>query len=67
MTIEYRYGRSQYVIVVHAPGRVRDNGVDMSLDGETLSGDVIPLVDDGQRHEVVVRSRSSVLAKVSDP
>ena len=66
MTIEYRYGRSQYVIVVHAPGRVRDNGVDMSLDGETISGDVIPLVDDGQRHEVVVRSRSSVLVKASD-
>ncbi len=57
IAIEYRYGRSVYGIVVYGPGRVRRNGADVTLDGRALHGDVIPLADDGQQHEVVVRAR----------
>jgi cyclic beta-1,2-glucan synthetase len=57
MAIEYRYGRSLYVIVVRRPGLVRRNGADITIDGRSLEGDVIPLADDGVRHEVVVTAR----------
>jgi cyclic beta-1,2-glucan glucanotransferase len=57
VTIEYRYGGTLYAIIVHAPARVRRNGADITLDGHSLEGDVISLVDDGQRHEVVVTAR----------
>jgi hypothetical protein len=63
MTIEYRYGQSLYVIVVHSPGLVRRNGADVILDGQALTDDVIQLVDDGERHEVVVRSRAHALVE----
>ena len=53
-TIEYRYGRSTYVIVVRQPGLVR-GGAQLTLDGHTLEGDAIPLVDDGNAHQVEVR------------
>jgi cyclic beta-1,2-glucan synthetase len=52
--LEYRHGRSTYAILVRAPGRVRENGASISLDGRPLDGDAIPLVDDGKRHEVVI-------------
>ncbi|HSA56268.1 MAG TPA: glucoamylase family protein [Gemmatimonadaceae bacterium] len=55
LAIEYRYGRSVYAIVVHAPGLVRDNGAFVTLDGRALDGDEIPLIDDGRRHEIVIR------------
>ncbi|MGH7714272.1 MAG: GH36-type glycosyl hydrolase domain-containing protein, partial [Gemmatimonadaceae bacterium] len=57
VTIEYRYGQSSYVIVVRAPGLVRRNGADVTIDGHAIQGVVISLVDDGARHEVVVRAR----------
>jgi cyclic beta-1,2-glucan synthetase len=52
--LEYRYGRSTYAILVRAPGRVRENGASISLDGRPLDGDAITLVDDGKRHDVVI-------------
>ncbi len=53
-TIEYRYGRSLYVIVVQGPHAAR--GVrEITLDGRVLDGPGIPLVDDGARHAAVVR------------
>ena len=57
VTIEYRYGGSSYVIVVQSPADVRRKGADVTIDGHSVEGDVISLVDDGNRHEVVVRPR----------
>jgi cyclic beta-1,2-glucan glucanotransferase len=57
LTIEYRHGNSLYVIVVQEPGAVRENGLEVTLDGNASETDVIALVDDGQRHEVRVRPR----------
>jgi cyclic beta-1,2-glucan synthetase len=59
-TIEYRYGRTAYVIVVHDPGGLRRGEAEVTLDGRTLDGSGIPLVDDGMRHEIVVRPRVRV-------
>jgi cyclic beta-1,2-glucan synthetase len=55
--IEYRCGRSVYAITVRDGGRIADGGAVVTLDGRTLDGATIPLVDDGARHEVVVRPR----------
>ncbi|HJU73782.1 MAG TPA: glucoamylase family protein, partial [Gemmatimonadaceae bacterium] len=57
VTIEYRYGRSQYVIVIHDPALLRGNGADITIDGHRVEERVISLVDDGKRHDVVVRAR----------
>jgi cyclic beta-1,2-glucan synthetase len=55
-TIDYRHGRSSYVIVVHnSHGGERVGTVEVSVDGRTLDGPAIPLVDDGARHDVVIR------------
>jgi cellobiose phosphorylase len=55
--VEYRCGRSVYAITVRDPGRVAAGGAVATLDGRELEGASIPLVDDGARHEVVVRPR----------
>ncbi|HVE78216.1 MAG TPA: glucoamylase family protein [Gemmatimonadaceae bacterium] len=55
LAIEYRYGRSVYAIVVQSPGEAGRGGAEVTLDGQTLGGDAIPLVDDGARHTVAVR------------
>ena len=50
----YRHGGASYHIQVESPDQV-NHGVKMVvLDGEVLTGDEIPLVDDGQQHEVQV-------------
>jgi cyclic beta-1,2-glucan glucanotransferase len=54
-TIEYRYGHSVYLIVVHGPHAARRGVREVTLDGRVLDGPEIPLVDDGARHTVVVR------------
>jgi cyclic beta-1,2-glucan synthetase len=54
-TIEYRAGRSLYVIVVHNERRVELGGPRLTMDGQVLPGPGIPLVDDGARHDVLVR------------
>jgi cyclic beta-1,2-glucan synthetase len=54
--IEYRFGRSTYAITVR-----RDPGVSSvrtSVDGREAPDGGIPLVDDGERHEVDVRRPS---------
>ena len=58
--IEYRYARSTYVVTVHDPASVTDHGAEVVLDGELLESPRIPLVDDGERHEVIVRPRAVV-------
>ena len=59
LEIEYLYGRSVYLIVVRCPANVRRRGADVTLDGRALGGPSIPLVDDGERHVVVVRALGS--------
>jgi cyclic beta-1,2-glucan synthetase len=57
-SLEYRHGRSSYAIRVIAPALVRKSGAAVTLDGRSLEGDEIPLVDDGERHEVIVRGKA---------
>jgi cyclic beta-1,2-glucan synthetase len=50
----YRHGKTLYHIQIESPDQV-NHGVKMIvLDGEVLTGEEIPLVDDGQQHEVRV-------------
>jgi cyclic beta-1,2-glucan synthetase len=64
-TIEYRHGRSVYVIAVQN-GEGVTGAVDVTVDGRTSDDGGIQLVDDGQRHEVTVRRVvSEVQEKVS--
>jgi cellobiose phosphorylase len=56
-TIDYRYRTASYVIRVADPGGVMHRGARVTLDGEPLEGLVIPLVDDGGTHEVLVEPR----------
>jgi cellobiose phosphorylase len=51
-TIEYRHGTSVYEIVVRTAGEGQSPGV--SVDGRSVDGGVIGLVDDGARHVVTV-------------
>jgi cyclic beta-1,2-glucan synthetase len=53
--IEYRYGGSVYAITVADPPGVARAGARVILDGIVLDGRVIPLADDGRRHEVLVK------------
>jgi cellobiose phosphorylase len=53
-TVEYRHGRSAYVIVVQTPHAIGGGKGEVTLDGRVLEGSGIPLVDDGARHTVVV-------------
>jgi cyclic beta-1,2-glucan synthetase len=48
--VDYRFGRTEYAIVVR-----RDGVSEVTVDGRTVDGGAIPLVDDGGRHEVQVR------------
>ncbi|MHB1224195.1 MAG: GH36-type glycosyl hydrolase domain-containing protein [Gemmatimonadaceae bacterium] len=57
--IDYRHGRSIYAIVVHEPGGVTPEDAMVTVDGRAIDGAAITLVDDGERHEVVIRPRSS--------
>ncbi|MEP7346298.1 MAG: hypothetical protein ABI877_13580, partial [Gemmatimonadaceae bacterium] len=54
-TIDYRFGRSSYTIVVERPADVRRRGAEVVVDGCLLATPVIPLSDDGKRHAVTVR------------
>jgi cyclic beta-1,2-glucan synthetase len=56
-TLEYRYGRTLYVIVVHDPGSIRRGETDVTVDGQSLDAPGILLVDDGIEHAVSVRPR----------
>jgi cyclic beta-1,2-glucan synthetase len=57
-TIEYRFGGTHYHITVAQPGRGESDVAEVRIDGRVLDTPVIPLVDDGGRHEVVVRTRA---------
>jgi len=54
-TIEYRYGKSLYVIVVQNEEGAAPGAVEVTINGQVSGGPGIPLVDDGKRHEVTAR------------
>jgi len=56
-SIEYRYGRSVYAVVVRNPARFDGDAVAVTLDGQELDGRAVPLIDDGARHHVVIEPR----------
>ncbi|MEX2584088.1 MAG: glucoamylase family protein [Gemmatimonadota bacterium] len=56
--IEYRFGESRYSITVRAAGEEVRDVTEVRVDGRTLDDPVIPLVDDGARHTVLVLVRS---------
>src|SRR3954454_1914730 len=53
-TIAYRYGKSVYEIVVSKETGAPWGAVVLTVDGRSVKGDAIPLVDDGERHMVNV-------------
>ena len=60
LSIEYRYGSSRYSIVVDSPEAVGKLGGEVTLDGRRLESAAIPLVDDGNKHEVLVRPHAAL-------
>src|SRR5690606_11729246 len=54
-TIEYRYGSAPYEITLENPAAVSHAPAHVTLDGRPLANPLIPLADDGARHEVLVR------------
>ncbi|MEO8562699.1 MAG: glucoamylase family protein [bacterium] len=58
-SIEYRFGGSLYTIVVHQGDGTADEALEVSVDGAVLEVPVVPLVDDGRPHEVLVRRQGS--------
>jgi cellobiose phosphorylase len=57
--ITYRHGRSSYAITVVRPAEALAGHQEVLLDGRTLEGETIPLIDDGAGHEVVIRPRGA--------
>ena len=53
-TIEYRHGASRYTIEVKVAGSGGRGTRSVTVDGRRIKGDAIPLVDDGQPHNVQV-------------
>jgi cyclic beta-1,2-glucan synthetase len=58
-TVEYRYGRSTYVIVVREPAALTDGNAEVSVDGRVLDSQALTLRDDGLRHDVVIGPRTA--------
>jgi cellobiose phosphorylase len=52
--VNYRFGSSQYRISVENPDNLNRGIRQILLDGKPLPGNQIPLVEDGQTHEVQV-------------
>jgi cyclic beta-1,2-glucan synthetase len=52
--IHYMFGGSTYTIQVYNPDHVASHVRQIELDGQIINGGVIPLVDDGQEHKVIV-------------
>ena len=52
--VNYRFGNTHYKISVENPKGVNRGIQKIILDGKTLSGNLLPLVDDGQPHDVSV-------------
>jgi cyclic beta-1,2-glucan synthetase len=64
LAIDYRFGRSVYHIVVRRPGLVRPGEAVITVDGQRVEGDDIPLRDDGQTYHVLVAPREAGATEV---
>jgi cyclic beta-1,2-glucan synthetase len=64
-TIEYRHGRSRYVIVVHNEEGEARGAVSVTVDGVAAADGGIRLVDDGGEHAVEVRPVGSSILESS--
>ena len=53
--VDYRFGTTHYVISVENPHNVNRGIRQVLLDGNPLSGNLVPLVEDGRRHDVQVK------------
>jgi cyclic beta-1,2-glucan synthetase len=53
-SMTYRYGQTTYGIVVENPDRICRGVRSVELDGNSIRGEAIKLVQDGHRHEVRV-------------
>jgi cyclic beta-1,2-glucan synthetase len=53
-TIHWRYGSSRYDIEVDNPNHVAGGVARAALDGVPVDASAIPLIDDGERHRLVV-------------
>jgi cyclic beta-1,2-glucan synthetase len=62
-TIEYRHGRSRYVIVVRNEDGEARGPVSVTVDGVVAADGGIRLVDDGREHAVEVRSVASSIVE----
>jgi cyclic beta-1,2-glucan synthetase len=49
---DYRFGKTHYKVSVENPNGVNRGIKNISLDGNLLPDNLIPLVDNGQQHEV---------------
>jgi cyclic beta-1,2-glucan synthetase len=67
LAIDYRFGRSSYHIVVQKPGLLRLGDAMITVDGEQLEGDEIPLRDDGKTYHVLVTPREAGATEVQLP
>jgi cyclic beta-1,2-glucan synthetase len=52
--MDYRFGTALYKISVENPNGVNRGIKRITLDGMIMPGNLIPLVDDGQPHEIYV-------------
>ncbi len=52
--MDYRFGTAHYKISVENPNNVNQGIRQVLLDGNLLPDNLIPLVEDGQLHEVKV-------------
>ena len=57
--LEYRHGGAVYDVVVERPHAARVGAQEVLVDGRTLQGEWIELVDDGARHAVLIRPRTT--------
>lgn len=62
--VDYRFGSAHYKINVENPNEINRGIQQVVLDGNSLPGNVIPLMDDGQQHEVHVLMGLAVLPAV---
>jgi cyclic beta-1,2-glucan synthetase len=62
--IAYRHGKATYAIAVEDPAGVMREGASVMLDGRLLDPPAVVLVDDGVRHEVLIRPRTQTAAVI---
>ncbi len=54
--LSYRFGTSQYEVLVREPAAVQRRGARVTVDGVHIASGIIALVDDGTHHRVIVEA-----------